>query len=387
MRRKLLPIIALGLLTAGVAGAQSTFLEEPFVPMSPEVMGQGGSFVANAHGYNALFYNPAGFAAQEGSLTVASASSWVYANPARFMTALGESGPDALAGFVEDEITRGGVGFGFSSGIGFVGRGLGLAAVMDVDSYLWGPTILGASGEANATLAFVAGLALPLNILGMRLTVGGDVRPMVRISAPFEATDAFSLIDAMSMGADPLAALNGLDALHGFGFGMDLGTILELGSFKIALAARDFLGTRFFYTRNTLGEVLDSLSAGGFPDNGTKVEDTYLIPMNLSAGAAWHPTGGLTPLLDPTIHVSLNDVIGVIRDKRSPWTLLHIGAEVRLLKFLKLRGGFNQGYATLGAGAKLLFLDLNMAVFTREMGKYIGDRPNSGMTVEAAIRF
>ena len=375
--------------------AQTTIVEKPFLPISPEVMGQGGSFIANAHGYNALFYNPAGFAMESGSLTIAGTTAWVYANPARFMETMEgmaagteDEGSDdpmgGLLGFVEEEITGGGVGFGFSEGVGFVGRGLGLGAVFNVDGYLQGPTLLGAEGSLDATLAFIAGLALPFNILGMRITVGGDVRPMIRVSASLSSADVFALAQG-----DPMVALNSINALHGFGLGFDLGTIIELGDLKFGLSIRDFLGTRFVYTQNTFEEIMTTLGdSGSLPTDGAEMEDTHLVPMNVSLGVAWHLNfGGLNFLLDPTIHASLNDVIGVIRDSRSPWTLLHIGAELKLLRFMKLRAGFNQGYITLGAGAHLLFLDINFAFFTREMGKYIGDRPNSGLVAEASFRF
>ena len=371
--------------------AQSTVLEKPFLPMSPEVMGQGGSFIANAHGYNALFYNPAGFAMKPGSLTIAGSTAWVYANPARAMELIdgitvseGDESTALLLDFVENEITTGGVGFGFSEGVGFVGRGLGLGAVLNVDAYLHGPTLLGTEGSMDATMAFIAGLALPFDILGMRITVGGAVRPMIRISASLSSSDVFALAEG-----DPMEALNSIDALHGFGLGFDLGTIIELSDLKFGLSIRDFLGTRFMYTQSTWEEIMTSLGdSGSLPTNGDEVADTHLVPMNVSVGVAWHLNfGGLNFLLDPTIHASLNDVIGVIRDSRSPWTLLHIGAELKLLRFMKLRAGFNQGYITLGAGAHLLFLDVNFAFFTREMGKYIGDRPNSGLIAEASFRF
>ena len=47
-------------LGAGTAFA-NTFNEIPFVPMSPEIMGRGGSTIADARGYDSLFSNPAGF--------------------------------------------------------------------------------------------------------------------------------------------------------------------------------------------------------------------------------------------------------------------------------------------------------------------------------------
>ena len=126
---------------------------------------------------------------------------------------------------------------------------------------------------------------------------------------------------------------------------------------------------------------------------GDPVTDSYYIPMNVSAGASIDiPLGPLENLIKPSIHADLRDVVGVFMEERSPWALLHVGAEAELFKFLNplfgatLRAGFNQGYITFGLGAKLLFLDLNMAIFARELGKYIGDRPNSGATLELSIR-
>ncbi len=380
-------VFLIALITGGLF-AEDTFVDSPLLPVSPEVLGQGGSFVANAHGYNALFHNPAGFAGEEGSFTALSSSAWVYANPYNAFQAMGNSDSSTLISFVEDEITAGGFGFGFSEGIGYVGRGVGLGAVLNVDSYLWGPTTLGAVGCMDATLAFIGGLALPINLFGIKIYLGADLRPMIRIHAPLDYTVMFDMIDALQNGGNPLEALNTVDALHGYAFGLDLGAIAELGDLRFGISVRDFLGTRFAYKENEFADIVSSLrSTGGFPAVGTGVDD-YVIPMDVRVGVSYHlDFKYLSSVFDPVVHASLNDLIGLIRDERSPWTLLHVGTEIGLFRFLKLRGGFNQGYVTLGAGADLSIFELNAALFTREMGKHIGDRPNAGMTVEAAIRF
>jgi hypothetical protein len=41
----------------------------------------------------------------------------------------------------------------------------------------------------------------------------------------------------------------------------------------------------------------------------------------------------------------------------------------------------------MGAGMKLLFLDLNVSYFGREMSEWPGIDPSQGVAVEAAIRF
>ncbi len=44
-------------------------------------------------------------------------------------------------------------------------------------------------------------------------------------------------------------------------------------------------------------------------------------------------------------------------------------------------------HLTMGGGLKFLVFDLNFAVFTRELGAHIGDKPLSGMSMDAAIRW
>ena len=359
-------------------------------------MAQGGSFVAVAHGYNALFYNPAGFAEKGGSFTLASANPWLFLRPDLLIDYL-ESDPfsggfdlGVLGGLLEmitEQLTTTGLGVGTSAGIGIVGMGVGLGVVMTVDSYLHG-TLLGAEGDLTATFGFIGGGAIPINLLGINFKFGASIKPMIRVRVPLSA-DIFTGL--FGGGVDgPADILNSVDAYHGFGLGVDLGASMELGPLNIALSVRDFGGTRFFYSRSSLGQLVEGFQNGtGFPEGDPLPEDVkYVIPMNMSAGIAFRPDlGGLQRFLNPVIHADLQDVIGVIRDKKSPWTLLHMGAEITLLSFINLRAGLNQGYVTLGGGVKLLFLDVNFAVFTRELGKNLGDQPNSGVTLEAALRF
>jgi len=390
MKRLPIFITILFLIAAGFAySTDSSLLEKPFVPVSPQIMGQGGAFIADAHGYNSLFYNPAGFARSEGSLTISDTTAWVYANPARFMDSIGNAGTEEITNFVNQEITTGGLGYGFSQGIGYVGGGLGLGAAFIMDSYLYDPNAFDAKGDITFTLGFIAGLGVPVDLLGIKFNLGADVRPMIRLHAPFDHNTALDLLNAAMSGGDLLASFDSVNAKHGFGLGLDLGAIAELGNLNVGVSIRDFLDTSFKYTENSFETIMDSLgSSGSFPDSGTEVPEDYHIPMDIGVGVAYYPDWGfLGALIEPSFYADLQDVIGVIRDKRSPWALLHMGTEVKMLSFLKLRAGLNQGYITLGGGIELLFLDLNIALFTREMGKHLGDRPNSGITIEGAIRF
>ncbi len=125
---------------------------------------------------------------------------------------------------------------------------------------------------------------------------------------------------------------------------------------------------------------------------GTPVTDRYVIPMDVSLGVAFHPVfGTFNKWLDPTIHVDLTDMVnvisGAVAGDTSIWNMVHLGTELRFLSVLSAWAGLNQGYFTFGAGLDLFVLEVNMSVFTRELGRYLGDRPSSGATLEVAIRF
>ncbi len=68
--------------------------------------------------------------------------------------------------------------------------------------------------------------------------------------------------------------------------------------------------------------------------------------------------------------------------------VLLMGAEIGILaNFLKVRGGFHQGYPTVGAGISLAILHLDYAHFTRELGNAPGLFPESTHRIQLVIGF
>ncbi len=372
----------------------ATIAEIPFVPMSPEVMGMGGAFIADTHGYNSFFFNPAGFSRDPGSFTLLDASTWIYARPDQLFSLAaqslaGTSSPAGVASFVNDQVTTGGLGFGASLGIGYVGNGLGLGLVIIEDSMLYGPTLLGVAGDLTATVGFIGGLSVPFDVLGFKIHLGGDIRPMIRIHAPLTNADAVPVLQALATGGDTFAALNTANAFYGAGIGIDLGAIAEIGWFTVGLSVRDLGGTQFKYNTASFGTVMSNLGSQlRFPAGYAANDDQYVIPMDIAFGVGFHPDmGTFNRFIDPSISVDMHDLMGALAGTSSFWTLLHAGAEIKFISLFTLRAGLDQGYLTFGAGLKLLVLDVNFAVFTRELGAYIGDQPNSGATLSVAIRW
>jgi hypothetical protein len=381
-------------LGAGMAFAH-TFDEIPFAPMSPAVLGRGGSAIADARGYDSLFNNPAGFSRDPSTFTMSSTSAWVYARPDELIGLAGQfaggtSTPASIFNFLNNQVTRGGIGAGASWGIGYVGGGLGLGASIILDSVLSGPSLLGVTGDLTGTIGFIGGLSVPFEVAGFKVHVGGDVRPMIRVHVPLDNPDAVGMLNALATGLDVLNSLGSAPALYGVGIGLDVGAIAELGWFNVGLSIRDLGGTQFRYNTSSFSALESALSSSfQFPTSGTLyTANQYVIPMDIGVGVAFHPDfGTFNNIIDPSISFDMRNIVGAFSGDVSPWTLLHLGIETRFFSVFTARAGINQGYLTMGGGMKFLVFDFNFAVFTRELGVHIGDKPLSGMSLDASVRW
>ena len=61
--------------------------------------------------------------------------------------------------------------------------------------------------------------------------------------------------------------------------------------------------------------------------------------------------------------------------------------EITTFYILKLRGGFYQGYPTFGAGVYLGPFRASVVWYTKEMGMYPGQLPESTLKASVAIRW
>jgi len=402
MRRLILVILIIAIPLAFAVA--DPIKENALIPLSPETVAQGESFTGVARGYNALFSNPAGFA-RKGSLTLASATSWIYTNPMDvpdvISTLTSDFSQKDILNAVENQFTNNGFGVGASAGLGYVGRGLGLGATFSVDSFFKGDTFpLGIEGDINAEYMFLGGYAFTIHPWGLDWHIGADAKFIGRVHAPLKTQEMSGILNGIlnapeegdpdyDPDANPVMdSLNSVDALNGFGFGIDIGTMVEMGSFTVGLSMRDLFGTKLNYNLNEIGTILDTYPNLPVDSDDPDFSGEYVIPMNVSLGIGWDPDPRFLKLFfDPMFHLEISDLFGTYYNDATFWTRIHAGAEIKVLRMLRLRAGIDQGYYTAGLGIKLLFLEAHAAVFTKEMGKYAGDEPASGATVEVAIRF
>ena len=407
MKQRLLPLLLLCLLGVAVTSFADPIKEKPFIPFSPEVLGQGGSFAAVAEGYNSFFTNPAGFALTEGEATFPSFTTWIHAKPDSILPMLAaidgdnedESGSteETVVNLLEEQLTTNGFGIGSALGFGYIGNRVALGLSYGIDSYFYGRSFpLGLTGESTTELTFIAGYGRTFQAGPVQIAAGADLRPLLRVHSFINSDTTAAIITdftGVDTGTEGGSVLENINALNGWGVGVDAGIIAKYRSFSLGIQGRDLFNTRLRYSLNSAEEVVDALGQGGLPASSQASIDAgdYIIPMELSFGLAYQPDlGALSNIVDPEVHAQVTDPFKLTdqdREKaRSFWTRLHLGTEVTLLNFFDLRMGVNEGYVTLGAGMDLLFLEAHFSVFSRELGRYPGDRPTSGAALEVALR-
>ena len=412
----LLVVLALSVLPTPGAAAE-TVRQKEFQPANPEILGQGGSFVAVAEGFNSLFTNPAGLAmTEEPELTLPSLTIWAYSRPELLLPTIGALGGQSVSSDGEgqsrdqlildklsEQFTTNGFGVGTGLSFGYVGNRIGLGLNLAVDSYLYGDTFpLGLEGEITSHLMLAFGYAQPFRLGPVDLSVGGTLRPNLRITSLVGSDTAAELITqftGVSTGdsGEGGGLTSSITALNGWGVAFDAGLLASYRSYRVGLQARNLINTSMQYSRNSLDEILAALSSGGLPSAPSQgdeafVSESYIIPMDLTLGAAWQPDLGATAfLIDPELHMQYSGLFGTgqLDPQRPPsaWTRINIGTELTMLNFFDLRFGLNQGYFTAGFGMDLMFLELQFALYSQEFGRYPGDQQVGGAALEFALRF
>jgi len=386
MKRILFVLITLSVVFSSFTFAQGKSLVLPTLsPKDPETMGMGGAFIANPNGFNALLTNPAGFALGKGQFTLIDTSMWVYFRPStENLKAIEEkSQKEDFIGLANTLITDNGTGFGEFVGAGFVGSNIGLGLYEVSDITLYGKNLLGATGKFDSQICLVVGFALPVKLGPIELAVGGDLRPYLRISGAIDSRNMSTFMTTK----DPMEMIRDIDSNVGFSLALDFGATAKIGPLTGAIALRD-ITTPFTYQTVKIGALLDDSNAViSKAVDPSKSVSVWSIPQ-ITLGGMYAPSFGvLDNLIKPRVLFDLSDPVSVFMGDKSPWQLLRLGADAELLRFITLRAGLNSGYLSVGAGLKIAILSMNVAVFTEETGILAGDKPRTGVSIDAAIRF
>jgi hypothetical protein len=362
------------------------------VPKTAKSMAMGGVFSAVPTLEFSFFGNPAAFASEKTTLLLPSLDAWAYLKPDSQKSAalLDSAGSplSALSALLNCMGENGGTGGGLSAGIGFAGKGLGLGLFLTSDNIAEGPSPEDAVAHSETEVAGIIGLGAPIKLGTLRLSIGGDIRPFYRVGLHDKDSggiDVEGLLDALAITGEDISSRLYADSF--FGLAADVGATLELGSITLGLSIRD-IAPSYPIATTSLQALEAMLASGDVPSASSSSKSAILLP-DISAGLSWAPK--LVPgVVDPHLYLDLSDPISVIENwagVESAVNLVHAGAEIEFLRFFTLRGGFNRGWFSLGAGIKLLFIDLNAAIFTEGTDILAYDQSRSGIAVQASIRF
>lgn len=407
MRNKLpLLLLAVLLLGAGTAAAQShSQTNRAFVP-SPMALGMGDAGVAFPSAATAFFYNPAHLAHV--------APLRPYINVVGVRGTFSENLSDQITFFtdtLEPAIDEGFDNIDNDRLRAIYDEALELGRVR---------TALGGDLLLPSVMLQAGGLGLGAGVFGhsrlrYRFPDGGAGIPLVDLNAVADLIGVASAgldlgtygLPALSLGATakftsrrltlkfkPLDALSPDEDVYvyaGSSVGIDLGLLYELdfipvpGKVRFGLAAFDLVASDFDYT-------FSSNLTENSPDNQAVINtdlqvanDLYGLDPSYRVGFGYTVPSLLGLLGETGIAV---DYLGYSNPGVDQAFLahLHVGVQARL-SLLALRAGLNAGYTTVGAGLSLGFLKVDYAYHAQEEGRLPGQLPSWHHTAQLTVGF
>lgn len=405
---RILTISALILAVSSVAlfAEDPVFDDRPVHQLSPQIEAMGGAFVPIARGYESLYTNPAGFSRKGGQLTFLNVNLGPYFLPTPEMISFAEEMAAGNGGEVDTEKIKeliqtldlqNGSGTNFNAGLGFATHGIGIGLLTDLDLLLTqdGDSTTSIFVEPVFTTSPVVGLSHGFRFGDSRLIIGGDVRGILRARTPdrISLSTVLEMMDGEEGSDDPMNIE--LDVSVGYGF--DAGAIFELdGGLTVGGVVQNIGGTKMITARKTGNDLQTAMDTHG-SDVQALYDDvfanpdangySYQIPMSITGGVGFE-----TPdkeALDMRFaaeytHTFYEEEANIDHD--TLWKNIHLGGEVSLFRFLKVRGGFNQGYLTAGVGFDLFVIELDATYYSRELGNYAGHRQNEALVIGTKIK-
>lgn len=382
---------------------------------SPKVLGMGGAGVALASQQTSFFYNPAhigrtasliniNFAGVHGTISNSVVDQVEFFNN-RLQPAL-DTGVENLS----DSELRSLYEEAFAQGQS--------RATIDgqflLPSVIIGGRGIGLGGGLFATTGLDyriqnAGLGLPqLNVVGTTdlmgvATAGIDFEKLIGMGGLAVGITGKYTRRFLTVKNKPLDAFSTEETIYvleGRSLGFDVGVLYDVGiipgRFTLGATAYDIRASDFDYIfygtpsdLPVIGEQIDDGTSTVDPNEVAKevarANDQYALSPSYRFGVAYEP-----PSIGPLGSLSLAaDYIGYKNPTvdQSFLTHLHLGAQLRLIRIIKVRGGFSQGYPTFGAGLGLGIIHFDYAFHGVEDGRIPGQIYNQRHSAQVRIGF
>lgn len=384
MRRSLVAILSALLFCSGLSGGLAAQIATTSVLVrDARSMGMGGTFRVFATGYSTFFGNPAGFAGPA-SLTLGDLATWAYLKPypvnlsALAAIAQGQVSQSQFEESVDALMAEdGGIGGGATLGCGWAGKGFGLGLTLISDAASTDASYAGSLLQVKTQANAILGAAWPLHIGAFDLRFGLDLRAFYRLDSlgdwPFDR-----LASALYSGNGFYETISSLKVRGGYGLAVDSGATLAWGPLSFGVMIRDY-GYKFSMSDSSVKAIVEDLDIPMYGDIGYVLTPQYTAGLSLVLGQ-----GG--PLV-ASLYAEADDPMSVLeeagKDLESALALLHAGFELRILKFLSLRGGANQGLIALGFGLDFSLLEVDAALFTEQLSS---GSSRTGFCLQTALR-
>lgn len=291
-----------------------------------------------------------------------------------------------------------------------------------VDGQLLLPSVIvGGKGLGVGAGAFVttgldyrienAGLGVPqLNVVSTTdlmgvFTAGIDIEKMVGLTGLAVGVTGKYTRRFLTIKDKPIDAFSedeNIYVLEGRSLGFDVGVLYDVGllpvpgTLTLGATIHDIRASDFDYMY--YGTPADLPIIGDQLDEGTmdqvdpvqaerevaRANEQYALSPSYRVGVAYEPPG--LPLGELRLAA---DYVGYRNPRvdQSLLTHLHMGAQLRLIRILKLRAGLSQGYPTFGAGLGLGIIHIDYAFHGVEDGRIPGQIRNQRHAAQVRIGF
>ncbi|MXI86418.1 hypothetical protein [Sphaerochaeta halotolerans] len=376
---------------------------EPFVGTSVRAMSMGGAGLGVKGYHDSFLINPANLAKSGFKFTLPSVTVTVY-NPKTILEsdlidAIGEEDYDLAA---TEFLSIFDIGYGdvlttdVSTVLTIGSFGLALEMQERLMSYQAGNDSSSLNLIAQVTTAATAGLGFRIGIVPDKVSIDLGVTAKAVYRGYYEAIDselAISLIDG-SEEIDTIL-LNDTPIIAGYALPISAGINVNFpAGLTLSVAAKNFNGNYKMTTYQSINdwsvEVLgNEIGEDTSTDSEFTSEEFEIVSdWRLDAGLTWVPDIG--SLVRPVLAVDVVDITsmgGLQGDdlKRAFFEQTRLGASVRLLSILDVRGGISQGYKSIGAGLDLLIFHIDAAYSIQEYGASIGDKPIDALSLRFSL--
>ncbi|MGD1821811.1 MAG: hypothetical protein ACPKM0_03485 [Pleomorphochaeta sp.] len=396
-----------------------------FMPTSSHRMAMGSAGLGLAGFYDSYLYNPANiskdgfkFVLPSITLTVNNVYNLMEPDSGENVVELAQQVGDSDEAAIDlATLFLKSIPFGYGeiltldANTGFKTRnfGLDLAVQEKLRSYNGGSdyTTASAISETSVALTAAIGFNVPLVSDYITLDLGASAAFNYKMySLAIDANEILNLFNHMDEGADLI--LENIPFASGYAVPVTVGANLNLPlGFTISGVGRNFNGNYNMVAYSNLKSLINNdetivafIGEDTFDDEESEVtisdEFSVEVPWTLDLGVAFAPSTPLDGVLKAQLALDFIDCYSLIEDaiketktatqlKSDALESINIGAQVRLLNLLDVRGGFSQGYKSIGLGLDLLVLHLDASYYWKEYGEVLGQSPSDALSVKFSL--